>query len=74
MWTALISHIPLVPQPEPHAAVVVGARRQLLGGIQTVHRDDERARERTVLVGQANRKILTGPQARTDSARRRARA
>ena len=51
---------PARPQREAHAAVLVGAGRQLLGGIQAVHRDDERAGERTVLVGQANGKILAG--------------
>src|SRR5439155_26400783 len=45
--------------PEPYAAVVVGTSRQLLGRVQAVHGNDERAGERTVLVRQAHGKILT---------------
>ena len=47
-------------QPEAYATIFVGASRYLLGRIQTVHGNDECACQRTVLVRQADRKILTG--------------
>ena len=50
---------PARPQPESHTAGVVSASRQLLSRIQPVHGNDQRARERTVRIRQANRKILT---------------
>src|SRR5437667_280888 len=49
---------PARPQPESHTAVVVSASYLLLRRMQTVHGNDQRARERTFLVRQPNRKIL----------------
>jgi len=51
---------PVRRQSEPHAAVIVGASRELFRWVLPVHGYYERARERTVLVRQANGKILTG--------------
>ena len=60
MCTALISHMPPPLQPQPHTAVAVSAGAELFRGVLAVHRDDERAGQRTVLVGQADGKLLAG--------------
>src|SRR5262249_55514467 len=50
---------PARPQPELHPAVIVSTSRQLLSRMLPVHGNDQRARERTVLVRQAHRQLLT---------------
>jgi hypothetical protein len=49
---------PTRTQPKSRTTIVVGASRQLLGRIQSVHGNDKRTRERTILVRQDNGKIL----------------
>ena len=49
-------------QRQPHPAFTVGAGREPFGGVQAVHGNDQRPRQRPVFISQPHRKVLTRAQ------------